>query len=648
VLRGLLQMLTDLAIPIIPALFVAPPTMPLLLADKASIDCHDGAVAATPRIAEAVRAASAPVRREPAGMRNVFLSYANQDGKIAEDVFRYLSSHGFSVWFDRLSILPGSNVPWEIERALERADVMVALIAPASSQSPGIRDQWTFFANTLKKPVIPVLTGETRVPYIFARTQPIDLTRTQPFALAQLVEAIRTRLDQPQSENLESEMVGRPPSREQPTKDHEDWLKFVPKPRPLGVGEKWHVYLSYSSAYRRWMLNLYDTLRQHGFEVVMERSVFDIALAQCQSGTMIWSDNIESNQREYEYLKKCAMEKATFRLVLLLLDTSSLPPFPAGSVVFNFSAYPDGPNGGELLRLLYALTARKLPAEAARFANDQEAVALHAGSEIGAAIRNRDPEFMMEIFHAGGVAWRMSATLGCKTAEGLIQLRSYDEAVEILVQIEREFPRAIRPRQLRALALARRGRPTDLRQAQHILGALYEAGERDPETLGIYGRTWMDRYALSEDLSDLRQARDLYAEAFDRAPDDFYAGINAAANSVLLDPAELSTARRYARRVLRTDAVPRVLSFLLAASKAEAHLIVGDYFMAAKAYGDAIEMTPSETWWQQTSWKQACRLLNKLNPAPEERKAVRAVFAHLPDCEEFAGENQGENQDRKL
>jgi hypothetical protein len=51
--------------------------------------------------------------------------------------------------------------------------------------------------------------------------------------------------------------------------------------------------------------------------------------------------------------------------------------------------------------------------------------------------------------------------------------------------------------------------------AQDIVGALYESGERDPETLGIYGRTWMDRYDASGDLNDLRQSRDLYAEAFE-------------------------------------------------------------------------------------------------------------------------------------
>ena len=114
----------------------------------------------------------------------------------------------------------------------------------------------------------------------------------------------------------------------------------------------------------------------------------------------------------------------------------------------------------------------------------------------------------------------------------MVELGRNDDAITMLEKLETGFPRAIRPRQLRALALARRGQDTDLRQAQRILGTLYEAGERDPETLGIYGRTWMDRYSKSGDRADLEQSRDLYAEAFARATDDYYTGINAAAKSV--------------------------------------------------------------------------------------------------------------------
>jgi hypothetical protein len=82
----------------------------------------------------------------------------------------------------------------------------------------------------------------------------------------------------------------------------------------------------------------------------------------------------------------------------------------------------------------------------------------------------------------------------------------------------------------------------------------------------------MDRYAASRDLSDLQQSRDYYAEAFDRAPDDYYTGINAAAKSVLLGTTEdLKKADEYATKVQKvvgsevragiTGGVPRSARF---------------------------------------------------------------------------------------
>jgi hypothetical protein len=118
------------------------------------------------------------------------------------------------------------------------------------------------------------------------------------------------------------------------------------------------------------------------------------------------------------------------------------------------------------------------------------------------------------------------------------KLKRNADAITILDRARQRFPRAVRPKQLYALALARRSNTDDLDNAQQILGELYESGERDPETQGIYGRTWMDRYALSLDVGDLRQSRDLYAEAFERGPDDYYTGINAAAKNVFLGSAE--------------------------------------------------------------------------------------------------------------
>jgi hypothetical protein len=46
-------------------------------------------------------------------------------------------------------------------------------------------------------------------------------------------------------------------------------------------------------------------------------------------------------------------------------------------------------------------------------------------------------------------------------------------------------------------------------------------------------------------------------------------------------------------------------------------------------------MAPKETGSHESTWKQACRLMARLNPSDEERAMVRSVFTHLPDCPEL-------------
>jgi hypothetical protein len=302
-------------------------------------------------------------------------------------------------------------------------------------------------------------------------------------------------------------------------------------------------------------------------------------------------------------------------------------------VFLDFSSYPDGPNGGELLRLLHSITGKPLSPEAAHFAAQQDAIAKEQAEEIGAAIRNKDPELLLELFDTGGLAWETSSALGCKAAEGMIKLGRNDDAVRMLESLETRFPRAVRPRQLRALALARRGQDADLRKAQRILGTLYEAGERDPETLGIYGRTWMDRYSKSADRSDLEQSRDLYAEAFEQATDDYYTGVNAASKSVLLGtPADLAKANDYAARVQQiVGTEPHAGDYWMTATVGEVFLLMKNYSEAARLYRVAVATARSERASHEATWKQACRLMDKLNPSDEERSSIRAAFPHLPD-----------------
>lgn len=429
-----------------------------------------------------------------------------------------------------------------------------------------------------------------------------------------------------------------------------EWLKFAPKPQELTSGDKWNVFLSYRSVSRTWVLNLYDVLRELGHKVFLDQVVLKVgdalikglqgALNASQAGILIWSNatwDSEWIEREYEVLEKLATEKKGFQFVPIKLDTSKLPVFAERRIFLDFSSYPDGPNGGELLRLLHAVVGKPLSEEAAYFANEQDEAAMVASARITAAIKNKYPERLVQLVKDGGLPWETTAALGCKAAEGLTKLEHNDEAIQVLEELEQRFPKAIRPKQLRALALARRGRDNDLMKAQDILGELYALGERDPETLGIYARTWMDRFVKSGDVNDLKQSRDYYAEAFDGAQDDYYTGINAAAKSVFLGGDEnLNRAAEYAERVqviVGVEAHPE--DFWKTATVAEAFLIQKKYEEAGRIYDAAVTTARTEIGSHKSTWRQACRLMEKLQSSAEERALIRKAFEHLPNCDQL-------------
>ncbi|MBB6091332.1 hypothetical protein HNQ60_000178 [Povalibacter uvarum] len=429
----------------------------------------------------------------------------------------------------------------------------------------------------------------------------------------------------------------------------EEWIKQVPQPRPLAAGEQWNVFLSYRSANRAWVLNLYDVLRRYGHKVFLDQvtlvggdqlvSRLESGLSSSQAGVLVWSSAARDSEwvsREYQTMEQMLGRKRGFRFVPVRVDATELPTFASLRVFLDFSAYPDGPNGGELLRLLHAVVGQPLSEDAARIALEFDEASKRAAAQLGAAVRNSAPDRIKQLFAERGAPWRVSAALGCKAAEGLTKLEAYDDAIALLVSLQQEFPRAIRPKQLHALALVRKARnggsDADVVAAQEIVGELYEAGEKDPETLGIYASTWMERFERSNHIAHLKQSRDLYAEAFELARDDYYTGINAAAKSVLLgSPRDLARAAELATRVQEIVGTEPRGDYWMTATVAEALLLQQNYVEAGRNYEAAVAMARSETGSHRSSWRQVCRLLAKLNPTPEDGALVRKPFEHLID-----------------
>ena len=417
-----------------------------------------------------------------------------------------------------------------------------------------------------------------------------------------------------------------------------DWLKYVPKPLPLEDGKMWNVFLSYRSVNRGWVLNLYDVLTELGFEVFLDQYVLkpgdslakslEDGLENSQAGVLIWSNSAKDSEwvrNEYDVMISKATKDKKFYFVPVKIESVKLPTFANTKLFIDFTEYPDGPNGGDLLRLVHGLVGKPLSDEAVHFAYEQDEASAIAAAKITAAIRNNRPKKLIQLFEEGETPWKTTASLACKASEGLIKLGEEDEAIKMLEAVEKDFPKSIRPKQLRALALARRGKGNDLDDAQDILAELYALNHLDPETLGIYGRTWMDRYKSSGNQTELRQSRNYYAEAFEKAPDDYYTGINAAAKSILLGEADKGkTIAEKVEKIVGDKPVPG--DYWQTATIAEVLLIQKKYKEAATMYQQAVDIAPTEIKSHESTSKQAKLLLEKLEADDETKSEVLRAF----------------------
>ena len=233
-----------------------------------------------------------------------------------------------------------------------------------------------------------------------------------------------------------------------------------------------------------------------------------------------------------------------------------------------------------------------------------------------------DAETIVALAETSDLAWTGSPMLLCAAAEALIALKKVPAAQTVLDRAVERFPKALRPKQLQGLALARIGQTL---KAQLVLGKLYAAGEIDPETLGILGRTWMDRYQATGEKTFLLKSRDLYRQAFEAFPKDYYTGINAASKSMLAG--EKETAAQLAERVqglVGDKPIPG--DYWRTATVAEVQLLQGKIEVAASLYQAAVLIAPLEYGNHQLTYKQAALLLHALGGTDEQQALIASKF----------------------
>lgn len=352
------------------------------------------------------------------------------------------------------------------------------------------------------------------------------------------------------------------------------WIDCCEPPRPRPEGIDWDVFLSYRSLDRRWTIALHDILHQCGYQVFLDQFVLVAGrgltsqlgdnLERSASGVLIWSTRTSDSawvKAEIDAMnaKQKNSQGADFPFFYLVasLDGQKPPGLLAGQLYLDFSSYPDGPTGAELVKLISGLQGKPPREEAVRLAiqydNDlkKEPADLHALAEAGLY------EEIVAKIRGNDAAYTTTAQLPALGVELLIRDEQYavadpGMAGEALSAALERFPGSVRLQQLRGLLLRRIG---DLKKAQYVLSKLLEDSQRDTETLGMLAAVWADLWAKREQEGDSSGARDaleesraLYAEGFRKVPTDTYTGINAASKAALLG--DLEQAKTLATKVL--------------------------------------------------------------------------------------------------
>jgi tetratricopeptide (TPR) repeat protein len=415
------------------------------------------------------------------------------------------------------------------------------------------------------------------------------------------------------------------------------WLALAPDPkRPKPNGVQWDIFLSYRSVNRTWALALHDALLGAGFDVFLDQFVLPAGveidgflrqnLKASASGVVVWSGDAATSDfvaAELHAMRKLAKDRPGFRYVLAKLDATELPFLEANDLYVDFSSYPEGPRGGELLKLMFGLTGSPLSAQAVYEINQLDDGTTSIVHSISAARAAGALEVLKKLAQEARPEFFVTSLPYSVLVEALIQLGENELALVVVRQAEALFPKAVRLRQLEALAHRRLKRPE---AALLILNTLYEEGHRDPETLGILGAALTQRYKAEKKKILLEKARDRYAEAFQLAPDSYYNGINAASKSALLGELPKSVA-------LAGQVLPLVSNqtngqdYWATATHAEVRLLRHEYTEATLLYRAAVVAHSDEVGSIESTRVQAADLLDAQGAEEGTKAKLLAAFA---------------------
>jgi hypothetical protein len=146
------------------------------------------------------------VSRNEAQETRIFVSYAREDEKLADFMYRRFLEAGFRPWIDRRNILPGEKWDVAISKAMHDADFLLVILSSSSVAKRGyvqkeFREALKLWEQRLDSDIylIPVRFGEIVVPDVFQGFQWVDFKGGEGWSkiMQALKEGIRRRKEVP-------------------------------------------------------------------------------------------------------------------------------------------------------------------------------------------------------------------------------------------------------------------------------------------------------------------------------------------------------------------------------------------------------------------------------------------------------------------
>ena len=125
-------------------------------------------------------------------MKHIFVSYAREDKKFAQNLNKRLRASHQIPWQDRINLLGGENYQVAIDDALRKAEALVLIMSPYATKSHYVTYEWAF-ALGAGVPVIPVVKKPTISHPRLSTIQYIDFTTGRGAPFVGLLKALPTR-----------------------------------------------------------------------------------------------------------------------------------------------------------------------------------------------------------------------------------------------------------------------------------------------------------------------------------------------------------------------------------------------------------------------------------------------------------------------